>query len=70
MGKHLRRLHLKTESRLLLQRHSLLVLPVNEVLVDVRDNATPGDRGLNQRVEFLVSADSKLQMAWCDTLHA
>ena len=37
--------------------------------MDVRDHSTPGDGGLDQRVELLVTADRELEMARRDTLH-
>lgn len=37
--------------------------------MDVRDHATPGDRSLDEGVEFFVSSNSKLQMARCDPFH-
>ena len=36
--------------------------------MDVRDHSTPGDGGLDQRVELLVTADRELEMARRDTL--
>lgn len=36
--------------------------------VDVRDDTTAGDRGLDERVELLVSADGQLQVAGRDAL--
>lgn len=41
----------------------------NEIAMDVRDNTTSGDGGLDERIEFLVSTNCKLQMAGCDSLH-
>lgn len=38
-----------------------LSLLAYERLVDVGDDAAPGDGGLNQRVQLLVPADSELQ---------
>lgn len=37
--------------------------------MNVRDHSTPGDGGLDQRVELLVTADRELEMARRDTLH-
>jgi hypothetical protein len=36
--------------------------------VDVRDDTAAGDRGLDERVELLVSADGQLQVAGRDAL--
>lgn len=36
--------------------------------MDVRDDPTTGDRGLDERVELLVPADGQLEMAWGDAL--
>ena len=40
----------------------------DEGLVDVRDDTTASDGGFNKRVEFFVSANSQLQVAWGDAL--
>lgn len=37
--------------------------------VDVRDDATASDSGLDQRVQLLVATDGELQMTRCDALH-
>ena len=37
-------------------------------LVDVGDDTTTGDRGLDERVELLVTTDGELQVARGDTL--
>ena len=37
--------------------------------MDVRDDATAGDGGLDQGVQLLVSSDGQLQVAGGDTLH-
>lgn len=47
----------------------LLVGLNDQGLVDVRDHTTAGDRGLDQRVELLITADSQLQVARSDSLH-
>ena len=47
----------------------LLVGLNDQGLVDVRDNTTAGDGGLDQRVELLVTADGKLQVTGSDSLH-
>lgn len=39
----------------------------DERLVDVRNDTTTSDGGLDQAVEFFVSANSELEMARCDT---
>merc|ERR1711990_925267 len=45
------------------------LLLANERLVDVRNNTSSGDGGLDQAVQLFVSSDGELQMARCDTLH-
>ena len=42
---------------------------VDERLVDVGDNSSSGDGGLDEGVKLLVSADGELQMPGGDTLH-
>jgi len=42
---------------------------VDEGLVDVRDDTTPGDGGLDEGVELLVTADRELEVAGRDALH-
>ena len=37
--------------------------------MDVRDNSTSGDGGLDQGVQLLVSPDGELKMPWRDPLH-
>lgn len=37
--------------------------------MDVGDDTSTGDGGLDQGVQLLVTADSELQVARCDTLH-
>jgi hypothetical protein len=44
-------------------------LLADERLVDVRYDAAPGDRGLDQAVQLLVSSDRELQVARCNPLH-
>jgi hypothetical protein len=39
-----------------------------ECSVDVRKNTSEGDRRANEGIQFVVSTDGKLQVAWCDTL--
>jgi hypothetical protein len=39
-----------------------------EGAVDVRQNTAKGDGGANQRVEFLVASNGKLEMPGSDTL--
>jgi len=41
----------------------------NEGLVDVWDDTTTGDGGLNEGIKLLVTADSKLQVAGSDALN-
>ena len=52
------------------QRHSLLFLGWfhDESLVDVRNDTTASDCGLDQSVELFVSPDGKLQMSWGNSL--
>jgi len=38
-------------------------------LVDMRNDATAGDRGFDQAVQFLVSSDGELEMPGRDSLH-
>jgi len=47
----------------------LLALLVDEGLVDVGDDTTTGDGGLDQGVQLLVTANGELQVAGGDTLH-
>lgn len=42
---------------------------VDEGLVDMRDNTTTGDGGLDEGVKFLVTTNGELKMAGSDTLH-
>jgi hypothetical protein len=42
---------------------------VNERFVDVRNNTTPGNGSLDQGIQFLITANSELQMTGSDTLH-
>ena len=37
--------------------------------MDVWDNTTTSDGGLNQGVKLFVTTDGELQVTWCDTLH-
>lgn len=37
--------------------------------MDVGDDTSAGDGGLDERIELLVSADGELQVARCDTLY-
>ncbi len=46
-----------------------LALLADEALVDMRDDAAARDRRLDERVQLLVAADGKLEMARRDTLH-
>ena len=54
-----------------LQRNEtfFLALLVDQALVDVRDNTTSGNGGLDEGIQLLVTTDSQLQMARGDTLH-
>ena len=38
-------------------------------LVDMWDDTTTSDGGLDQSVELLVSSDGELQVSWCDSLN-
>merc|ERR1719471_898454 len=49
-------------------RVSNSLLP-DERLVDVGDDAAPGDGGLDQSVQLLVSSDGELKMSGSDSLH-
>ena len=40
----------------------------DECLVDVWDDTTTSDSGLDQSVKLLVTSDGKLEMSWCDSL--
>lgn len=40
----------------------------DEGLVDVWDDTTTSDSGLDQSVKLLVTSDCKLEMSWCDSL--
>ena len=51
-----------------LGRLLLLGRLVDQRLVDVRDHAAARDRGLDERVELLVTTDGELQVARGDTL--
>merc|ERR1719471_517762 len=55
-------------SHALLGGHSLSLL-ADEGLVDVGDDSTSGNGGLDQGVQLLVSSDGELQMARGDSLH-
>lgn len=37
--------------------------------MDVGDDTAAGNGGLDEGVQFLVTTDGQLQMAWGDTLH-
>merc|ERR1719187_188406 len=51
-----------------LLRSRTLLLP-DERLVDVRDDTTAGNGGLDQSVQLLVSPDGELEMSGGDPLH-
>ena len=40
----------------------------DEGLVDVRDNTTTSNSGLDESVELLVTSDGEKEMSWCDSL--
>ena len=52
----------------LLGGHSLALL-ADEGLVNVWDDSTSGNGGLDQGVKFFVSANGQLQVTWSDSLH-
>jgi hypothetical protein len=55
---------------LLHERNALLLSGlVDEGLVDVRDDTSSGDGGLDEGIQLLVSPNSELKMAGGDTLH-
>lgn len=37
--------------------------------MDVRNDTTTGNGGLDERVQFLVTTDSELEMSWGDTFY-
>ena len=37
--------------------------------MDVGDDTTTGDGGLDESVELLISSDGELEMSWGDSLH-
>jgi len=39
-----------------------------ECAVDVRQNTTEGDRGVNESIKLLVTSDGELQVSGCDAL--
>lgn len=41
---------------------------VDQRFVDVRDDTSTGNGGLDQSIQFFITSDGKLQMARCDTL--
>jgi len=41
----------------------------NQRFMNVRNNSTAGDGGLDKTVQFLVSSDSELEMPWRDALN-
>ena len=55
-------------SVLLLLRSSALLL-ADERLVDVGDDSTASDGGLDQSIQLLVSPDGELEMSGGDSLH-
>lgn len=44
-------------------------LLVHQITMDVWDDSSSGDGGLDESVELFVSSDSKMKMSWGDTLH-
>jgi hypothetical protein len=47
----------------------VLALLVDEGLVDVWNNTTSSNSSLDEGIQFFVTTDSELKMAWGDTLH-
>jgi len=47
----------------------LLVRFLDERFVNVRNDTTASDGGLDERIEFLISANGELKMSWGDTLY-
>ena len=37
--------------------------------MDMRDNTTTGDSGLDKGIELFITSDCKLQVSWSDSLH-
>ena len=37
--------------------------------MDVWDNTTTSNGGLDQGIQFFITSDCKLQMSWCDSLN-
>merc|ERR1719461_308528 len=54
---------------LLLRSNTTLALLADERLVDVGDDSTTSDGGLDQSVQLLVSPDGELEMSGGDSLH-
>merc|ERR1719461_1538748 len=54
---------------LLLRSNTTLSLLADERLVDVGDDSTASDGGLDQSVQLLVSPDGELEMSGGDSLH-
>jgi len=46
---------------------AFLACLLNEGLVDVWDDTTAGNGGLNQAIEFLITTNGELKVSWCDT---
>jgi len=46
-----------------------LVGLVDKCLVNVWDDTTTSDGGLDQRIQLLVTSDGQLQVSWRDSLH-
>jgi len=46
----------------------LLLNLEKQCAVDVRENTTKGDRGVNESIKLLVASDSELQVSGCNAL--
>ena len=54
---------------ILLRSNSALALLADERLVDVGDDSTTSNGGLDQSIQLLVSPDGELEMSGGDSLH-
>ena len=60
---------LRGSAAILLRSNSALALLADERLVDVGDDSTASNGGLDQSVQLLVSPDGELEMSGGDSLH-
>ena len=60
---------LQGSAAILLRSNSALALLADERLVDVGDDSTASNGGLDQSVQLLVSPDGELEMSGGDSLH-